>query len=101
MVLSRAMLYWVNTLDYPMWIFAGFLFPVALLPGWTTPLSFALAPYWLADALHRAVDGASPAELAPTWAVILGLSAAYLALSGAVFRVVLRRARVTAELALF
>ena len=28
---------WQNGLEYPVYILGGFLFPIALLPGWTTP----------------------------------------------------------------
>ena len=33
-----------NALEYPVFILAGFLFPILLLPGWTNPLSYVLAP---------------------------------------------------------
>ena len=44
---------WQNSMEFPIYILAGFLFPIALLPAWTTPISYLLAPYWAARALPR------------------------------------------------
>lgn len=89
----------VNGLEYPVHILAGFLFPVALLPGWTTPLSYLLAPYWAAQALHAAASGGvqQPAILID-WGLMLGLGLVYLVLSGLFFRAFLRKARRDATL---
>ena len=92
---------WINALEFPMYILAGFLFPIALLPGWTTPLSYALAPYWAARALHAASSGGVPvSDIFVSWGMMLAFSVLYFAVSGWLFRVMVHRARVDATLSL-
>jgi len=92
---------WVNALEYPMYILGGFLFPILLLPGWSNPLSYVLAPYWAARVLHATSSGvATPADILLSWAMMLLLGSAYIAASYRLFKVVLRRARVDATLSL-
>lgn len=100
MAISRSMVNWLNALDYPVWILAGFLFPVSLLPDWTTPFSYALAPYWIAWALQASATSGTAEGLPLVWTAIAALTVVYLASSALLFRVVLRRARATAELSL-
>ena len=83
-----------NAIEFPVYILAGFLFPVLLLPTWTTPLSYLLSPYWAAVALHETSSGkGDPATVATAWAAMILLSVGYLFLSRFLFRVLLRRAR--------
>ena len=85
---------WQNAIEFPVYILAGFLFPVLLLPTWTTPLSYLLSPYWAAVALHETSSGkGDPATVATAWAAMILLSVGYLFLSRFLFRVLLRRAR--------
>jgi ABC-2 type transport system permease protein len=92
---------WVNALEYPMYILGGFLFPILLLPDWSTPLSYALAPYWAARVLHATSSGgATLPDILLSWGMMLLLSAIYLAASYRLFRIVLHRARVEATLSL-
>jgi ABC-2 type transport system permease protein len=92
----------VNALEYPMYILGGFLFPIALLPGWTTPFSYVLAPYWAAEALHAASSGtASIQTLAIDWGVMLLLGAVYILIGRWLFKVFLRKARQDATLDFF
>ena len=92
---------WVNALEYPMYILGGFLFPILLLPGWSNPLSYVLAPYWAARVLHATSSGvATPADVLLSWAMMLLLGILYIAASYRLFKVVLRRARVDATLSL-
>ena len=88
-----------NAMEFPVYILSGFLFPIALLPGWTTPLSYLLAPYWAARALHGASSGgASPSEVAFCWGMMLLFSLIYLFVSSRLFRLMIRKARVDATL---
>jgi hypothetical protein len=48
---------WQNAMEFPVYVLCGFLFPIALLPGWTTPISYLLPPYWAAVALHGTSTG--------------------------------------------
>lgn len=98
MAISRSMLNWLNALEYPVWILAGFLFPISLLPSWTSPFSYVLAPYWIACALQSTATSESAEGLTRAWTAIAALTAVYLVVSALLFRIVFRRARVTAEL---
>jgi ABC-2 type transport system permease protein len=92
---------WVNALEYPMYILGGFLFPILLLPGWSNPLSYVLAPYWAARVLHATSSGvATPADILLSWTMMLLLGSLYVAASYRLFKVVLHRARVDATLSL-
>ncbi|MFP3854442.1 MAG: ABC transporter permease [Anaerolineales bacterium] len=88
-----------NGLEYPVYILSGFLFPILLLPGWTNPLSYILAPYWAARSLHSAAAGeATMAGLALDWGVMILLSVLYLLVSAFLFRRMLEKARRDATL---
>jgi ABC-2 type transport system permease protein len=50
-----------NLLEYPIWVVTGLLFSLSLLPGWTQPLSWVLAPTWGVRALREAALGGDPA----------------------------------------
>jgi ABC-2 type transport system permease protein len=92
---------WANALEFPMYIVGGFLFPVILLPAWTTPISYALSPYWAARALHATSGGAVPlADVYLSWGLLIGFSVLYWFISAWLFRVLLRRAREQATLGL-
>jgi ABC-2 type transport system permease protein len=93
MVLIPVLTRWVNAFDYPVWILAGFLFPVALLPGWSTPFSYGLSVYWGTESLQRAADGAAVADLLPLWFRGIGLSILYMAVSLVLFNAVMRKLR--------
>lgn len=88
-----------NGLEFPVYILCGFLFPIALLPGWTTPLSYLLAPYWAARALHStAVGQATSVSLIVDWGLMMMLGAVYILLAAWLFRITLDKARRDATL---
>jgi ABC-2 type transport system permease protein len=90
-----------NGLEFPVYILGGFLFPLALLPNWTTPFSYLLTPYWAAQALHLSSSGGgSFADIAFCWGMMLFFSAIYLIASRYLFRAILYRVRVDATLGL-
>jgi len=89
----------VNTLEFPVYILCGFLFPIALLPGWTTPLSYLLSPYWAALALHGSARGTMDAgQIVSAWGLLVLFNLIYILASRGLYRVVLRKARVDATL---
>lgn len=98
-VMNRSVQQWQNALEFPVYILCGFLFPIALLPGWTTPLSYILPPYWAARALHGTSTGeASLPQVLADWGMMFLFSIIYLAVSGWLFRKMLYKARVDASL---
>jgi ABC-2 type transport system permease protein len=98
-LLSPAVQNFQNALEFPIYLLCGFLFPIALLPGWSTPLSYLLSPYWAARALHgTTTGGASLSDVLVCWGMMLGLSVVYLLISGWLMNLMLRRARADATL---
>jgi ABC-2 type transport system permease protein len=66
------------SMQYPVWIVTGLLFPLSLLPAWVGPISWVLAPTWGFRAIREAALGGS------TWFSIgmcAVVSVAYLAIS--------------------
>jgi len=86
-----------NLLEYPVWLIAGFLVPLTLLPGWVRPISWLLAPTWGVDAIR---DAASGGGAWPEIALALALGTVYLAIGIAVLETVLASARRAGSLAL-
>jgi ABC-2 type transport system permease protein len=98
-VMYREVQQWQNAMEYPVYILAGFLFPVLLLPGWTTPISYSLPPYWAAIALHGTSTADAPlGQTLFAWGMMLLLSVIYLFIASRLFRVMLYKARVDATL---
>ena len=98
-VMYRSVQQWQNTLDYPVFIQAGFLFPILLLPNWTIPLSYILPPYWAARALHGTSTGNAPIETTLfAWGMMLLFSMIDLLIASRLFKVMLYKARVEATL---
>ncbi len=86
-----------NMLEYPVWLVGGFLVPLALLPDWVRPISYALAPTWGVDAIREsALGGNAVAEIT----ACLALGAGYVGAGVLVLERVLRAARQDASLAL-
>ena len=46
-----------NMFEYPVWLVCGFLVPLALLPDWVRPISWALAPTWGMNAIRDSALG--------------------------------------------
>lgn len=90
---------WQNGLEFPIFILAGFLFPIALLPFWTTPISYILSPYWAAQALHVTAHAQTGfQQLGLSWLMMIVLSAVYIVISSYLFRRLSVKARMDATL---
>jgi ABC-2 type transport system permease protein len=83
--------------EYPVWLMCGFLVPLALLPEWTRPISWALAPTWGMRAIRESATGGTPL---PDVGMCFVLGAAYVGLGILVTNRVLRAARARASLSL-
>lgn len=90
---------WVNGLEYPIYILCGFLFPITLLPNWSTPLSYLLAPYWSAQALHTTSSTrAALPDILFAWTMIVVFTMVNIVFSRFLFQRVIRKARTEATL---
>jgi ABC-2 type transport system permease protein len=98
-VMYREVQQWQNAMEYPVYILAGFLFPVLLLPGWTTPISYLLPPYWAAIALHGTSTANAPIEQTLfAWVMMIVFSIIDLFIASRLFKFMLYKARVDATL---
>ena len=98
-IMYRGIRQWQNAMEFPVYILAGFLFPIALLPGWTTPISYVLPPYWAARALHETSTGGGDLQLVLfAWGMMLLFGVIDLFLASKLFRLMLYKARVDATL---
>jgi ABC-2 type transport system permease protein len=90
---------WVlgNFFEYPIWLVCGFLVPLALLPGWVRPISWALAPTWGMNAIRESAIGGTPL---PDLGACLALGLGYVTVGVLVTDRVLRAARVRGSLSL-
>lgn len=90
---------WQNAMEFPVYVLGGFLFPIALLPGWTTPISYLLPPYWAAVALHGTSTGGAPfPETLFAWSMMLLFSLIDLLIASRLFKMMLYKARADATL---
>ena len=90
---------WQNGLEVPGYVLCGFMFPIALLPGWTTPVSYLLPPYWAAVALHgTSTGGASLNQVLFAWGMIVLFSLVDLFVASRLFKLMLYKARADATL---
>jgi ABC-2 type transport system permease protein len=90
---------WQNAMEFPIYVLGGFLFPIALLPGWTTPISYLLPPYWAAVALHgTSTGGASLNQTFFAWGMMLLFSLIDLLIASRLFKLMLYKARADATL---
>lgn len=86
-----------NSLEYPVWMASGLLFPIAVLPAWSRPVSWSLATTWgMRGLLHGSLGG-------PVWrdlAMCALLSVVYAAIGIAILDRFLDAARRSATLSL-
>lgn len=98
-VMNPAVQGWQNAMEFPIYVLCGFLFPIALLPGWTTPISYLLPPYWAAVALHGTSTGSAGLEQTVfAWGMLLLFSALDLMIASRLFKAMLYKARADATL---
>jgi ABC-2 type transport system permease protein len=100
-LLTRSASVLTNGLEMPIYVASGSMFPIALLPFWSHPLSLSLGPTWGIDALRQAADVTYVGMSFGFWTDILALLAstvAYLAIGFWLFIIVEKKVRRDASL---
>jgi len=98
-VMNPAVQHWQNAMEFPIYILSGFLFPIALLPGWATPFSYVLPPYWAAQALHGTSSGGSEvSQVLFAWLMLAVFSLIDLLIASRLFQIMQIKARSDATL---
>ncbi len=90
-VLSRKGGFIENSMEIPIYIATGTMFPIGLLPFIVQPISFILGPTWGIDAIRKAALGYSYVIGLPTgyWldlVIMIGATLSYYAISVVLFR---------------
>jgi ABC-2 type transport system permease protein len=86
-----------NMLEFPIALVTGLLFATSVLPGWTLPIGWILAPTWAVRAIRESALGGDPLfEIG----MCVALGAVYLVLASRFLRVLEVRARQKATLSL-
>ena len=100
-LLTRSASVLTNGLEMPIYVATGSMFPIALLPFWSHPLSLSLGPTWGIDAMRYAADATYTGMSFGFWTDMLVLFAStivYLAIGFWLFIVVEKKARRDASL---
>lgn len=100
-LLTRSASVMTNGLEMPIYVASGSMFPIALLPFWSHPLSLSLGPTWGIDAMRYAADAAYPGLGFGYWfdmVVVLASTFVYLAIGFWLFVIVEKKARRDATL---
>lgn len=100
-LLTRSASVLTNGLEMPIYVASGSMFPIALLPFWSHPLSLSLGPTWGIDAMRHAADATYTGMSFGFWPDILVLVAStiiYLAIGFWLFIIVEKKARRDASL---
>ena len=98
-VLTRNAISFMNSASFPFYVLGGVFVPVAILPNWIQPLSSAIFMSWSADLLRASLK---PEHVENFWGrlgMVVLLGAVSFLIGRAVLTVVLRRMRITGELA--
>jgi ABC-2 type transport system permease protein len=72
-----------NMLEWPVLLVTGMLVPLSLLPGWSHPIAWVLAPTWGVRAIREAALGGNPW---PEIGITVALGTAYLVLGAITLR---------------
>jgi ABC-2 type transport system permease protein len=95
-LLSRSASVMTNGLEMPIYVASGSMFPIALLPWWSHPLSLLLGPTWGIDAMRLAADATYEGLGFGYWAdvlIVLISAVIYLAIGFWLFIVVEEKVR--------
>ena len=87
-----------NALEYPVWLAAGMLVPLSVLPSWVHPIAWLIGPTWSTEAVRAASLGTSGGWAAAGMCALLAVVYGVLGAIGA--RVLVRSARQHAALTL-
>jgi ABC-2 type transport system permease protein len=100
-LLTRSAQFMTNGLEMPIYVATGSMFPIALLPFWSHPLSLSMGPTWGIDAMRYAADPTFRGMGFGYWVDLLAMIAstvAYLTIGFGLFVIVERKARRDATL---
>lgn len=98
-VLTRNAITFTNSASFPFYVLGGVFAPIAILPGWIQPLSSAIFMSWSADLLRASLKPAAIEHFGSRIGMVILLGSISFAVGRAILSIVMRRMRVTGELA--
>jgi ABC-2 type transport system permease protein len=98
-VMTRNAYTFTNSASFPFYVLGGVFVPIAILPGWIQPVSSAIFTSWSADLLRASLKPASMHDFWSRLGMVVLLGTVSFVIGRALLGVVLRRMRVTGELA--
>jgi ABC-2 type transport system permease protein len=100
--LSRQAEALMNFIEYPIYLVCGFLFPIAVLPAWVTPISYLLPPTWAIELLRHTLDvQATLGSIAPFAFGLLALILLYAIIGFGCYQAVEKKARINGKLGVY
>ncbi len=100
-VLTRNASVLTNGLEFPIYVGTGTMFPIAMLPMWSGPLSLSLAPSWGIDAMrYSAISGYSGLDVGFWGDMVMMaiLAVVYVTVAFFLFQAVENRVRVKGDM---
>ncbi len=91
-VLTRHSFMALQVANYPIYLLSGLTVPLTLLPLWTRPISFLLAPTWGNLSLNQSAQGLTT-NLVGNFLWLVALSILYLLIARYLFRIIEYRVR--------
>ncbi len=98
-VMTRNAFTFANSSSFPFYVLGGIFVPVAVLPGWIQPVSKVVFMSWSADLLRACLKAGSIHDLWGRLGMILLLGVLSFTAGRGIMHLVLRRMRVSGELA--
>lgn len=98
-VMTRNATTFTNSASFPFYVLGGVFVPIAILPGWIRWVSPAIFLSWSSDLLRASLRTAEMHDFWGRLGMVALLGCASLAIGRVVLSIVLRRMRVTGELA--
>jgi len=93
-VLTRTSSVLMSSLEFPIYVVSGALFPVSILPAWASWISLGLAPSWGVEAMRSvAFGGFVTGDLLTDVGMMVLLIAIYLVLAAVLFHMIERNVR--------
>jgi len=98
-VMTRNAYTFTNSASFPFYVLGGVFVPIAILPGWIRPVSSAIFMSWSADLLRPSLKPSSIDDFWGRLGMVVLLGTVSFVIGRFVLGLVLRRMRVTGELA--
>ena len=100
--LSRQAEALMNFIEYPIYLLCGFMFPVAILPIWVQPLSYAIPPTWAIELLRMVtMEDTTLVLIREPLTGLVVTTLIYIGLGVFCYRAVEKKARVSGKLGVY